>query len=124
MPTKEMLRTVGLIRITSICAALFMSGCVTGQRMETRAYKVDDVFWRSVAGPNTPANDISDKELASGLRDFLSRADITFQPGAFIRLSRKDNLVIMRNVSQELDRMESIMGPMTGKGSFYSERIK
>lgn len=124
MPTKEMLRSIGLVYVAFPLILLALFGCLTAQRMETRVYRVDDMFWRSISAPDTPHYESDDKSLASDLRDFLVRAGVEFGPDSLVHLNRKENLVILRNHSPSLDRIEQIMGPMAGNGSFYTERLK
>jgi hypothetical protein len=119
-----MLRSIGLVCVAFPLMLLPLVGCLTAQRMETRIYRVDDVFWRSISAPDSPYHESDDISLASDLRDFLVRAGVEFGPDSLVILNRKDNLVTLRNHSPSLDRVEQIMGPMAGNGSFYSERLK
>lgn len=123
-PSIEVLRPIGPVCVAYSLILLSLFGCLTAQQMETRVYRVDDVFWKSISAPDSPHHESYDKSLASDLRDFLVRAGVEFGPDSLVHLNRKENLVTLRSHSPSLDRIEQIMGPMAGNGSFYSERLK
>lgn len=106
--------------IGAIFCLFIITGCSTPQ-LETRVYRVDDLFWRVVdAGGEAPK---PDDELSHEFQVFLE--DVFPHPiGAFAELNRTNSTVILRNTTKTLDTMEKDLGPMDGSGVFYKERLK
>ncbi len=128
-----MLRTVGLMIIRGctsalplVCALLFV-GCAHTSNMQTREYLVDDIFWEAMNGrssSNFQEFDYSDCLSSRKLTEFLVFMDVSFPKGAFIILTRSENKVMLHNVPEQLDRIEELLGPMKGKGTFFRERLQ
>ncbi len=97
--------------------------------LETRLYLVDgERFWNCfqpiVTSPTAFKLPIqgTDEELSREVTEFLQDAGFPFTQGTFLRLDRRNSTVTIYNTRSQLDQIEKLLGPMSGKGNFYIER--
>ena len=102
--------------------ALMLCGCAT-PHLETRVYRVGEIFWKSIT-PDVANYQTTDSNDSAHLQEFLERAHFPFPDGAFIEVNRAKSLVTIRNEPGTIDKMERAMGPMDGSGVFYEERLR
>lgn len=100
-----------------------LASCVSSNRnvLHTRVYLVDESFWLS-AIPEKGM--MSDAQLSRDFQKFLKYAGVEFNAGAYIKVKQGKNMIILRNTSTQMDRIEDLMAPMKGGGTFYKKRIK
>lgn len=108
---------IGMLVLFAVSCASLSKHC-----LQTRVYLVDDQFWSSL----TPAAErpVSDDQLGQELQTFLQYAGVVFVNGSYIRVEQGANKVILHNTSMQMNRIEELMAPMKGGGTFYKERIK
>lgn len=115
------LRIISCLAICMIAAA-----CSTNpEEFETRIYSVDDSFWAYIV-PNPeifPDEIYDDESAAKGVAHFLVSMGVTFDDGASISFTRKDNLIVSRNKPGELDKIERIFDPVKGDRRFFIKRV-
>lgn len=119
-----MLRSTGLtvylgLSVMLICAV----SCISSNRnlLQTRVYLVEESFWLS-AVPKKGM--LSDTQLSRDFQKFFEYAGVEFSDGAYIKVKQGRNKIILHNTPKQLDRLEELMAPMRGGGTFYKERIK
>ena len=112
----------GRISSVYLVLSLFVMGCTTASHFETRSYVVGDVFWKSILYPAANQSKVEDDKRANELEVFLRRAGVPFPNGSFIQIKRSENAIRIRNSRNELDHIETLIGPMDAQGKFYIEK--